>query len=221
MEAIAKQIARAALDIKAVKLQPDNPFTWASGYKMPIYNDNRLFLFYPEYRRLICDGFMNMMKQKDIHCDMIAGTPTAGIPHGMLLAERLNKPFIYPRKQQKDHGMQNKIEGVPDPAMLHGKTIVMIEDLISTGKSSIEAVETVKAAGGKVYDCLSIFTYGFEKADQCFADAGVRYHPLMTLDTLIAVVEEEKYFNDDQIELLREWKRSPFTWGERFKGMEE
>ena len=216
MENIARQIAKAALEIKAVKLQPDNPFTWASGYKMPIYNDNRLFLFYPAYRRLIAEGFKKLIEVKAIPCDMIAGTPTAGIPHGALLADIMEKPFIYPRKQQKDHGMQNKIEGVPHPDMILDKQVVMIEDLISTGKSSVESLEVVKAAGAKVDTCLSIFTYGFQKAQDAFDEAGASYHSLITLDTLIEVVEEEKYFNEAQIELLREWKTSPFTWGERF-----
>lgn len=217
MENIARKIAKAALEIKAVKLQPDNPFTWASGYKMPIYNDNRLFLFYPEYRKLIAEGFAKLIKDKEIPCDMIAGTPTAGIPHGVLLADILDKPFIYPRKWQKDHGMQNKIEGVPHPDMIKGKDVVMIEDLISTGKSSVESLEVLKAADAKVDICLSIFTYGFSKAQEAFDAVNASYLSLITLDTLIAVVEEEKYFNDAQIELLREWKKSPFTWGERFK----
>lgn len=217
MENIARKIAKAALEIKAVKLQPDNPFTWASGYKMPIYNDNRLFLFYPEYRKLIVEGFAKLIKDKEIPCDMIAGTPTAGIPHGVLLADILDKPFIYPRKWQKDHGMQNKIEGVPHPDMIKGKNVVMIEDLISTGKSSVESLEVLKAADAKVDICLSIFTYGFSKAQDAFDAVNASYQSLITLDTLIAVVEEEKYFNDAQIELLREWKKSPFTWGERFK----
>ncbi len=217
MENIARKIAKAALEIKAVKLQPDNPFTWASGYKMPIYNDNRLFLFYPEYRRLIAEGFVKLIKEKNIPCDMIAGTPTAGIPHGVLLADILGKPFIYPRKWKKDHGMHNKIEGVPHPDMIKDKHIVMIEDLISTGGSSVESLEVLKHAGAKVDTCLSIFSYGFQKSQDAFNAVGASYYSLISLDTLIAVVKEENYFNDKQIELLREWKRSPFTWGERFK----
>lgn len=216
MENIARQIAKAAIEIKAVKLQPDNPFTWASGYKMPIYNDNRLFLFYPEYRNLICEGFAELIKDNNIPCDIIAGTPTAGIPHGMLIAEKLGKPFIYPRTHQKEHGMLNKIEGVPHPDMIKDKNVIMIEDLISTGGSSVQSLEVVKAAGAKVDTCLSIFSYGFQKAEDAFTKINARYMPIVTLDTLIDVVEEEKYFNKDQIQLLREWKSSPFTWGERF-----
>ena len=217
MKDIARQIAKAALEIRAVKLQPDTPFIWASGYKMPIYNDNRLFLFYPEYRRLIAEGFADLIKEKNIPCDMVAGTPTAGIPHGVLLADIIDKPFIYPRKWKKDHGMQNKIEGVPDPEMIKGKNVLMIEDLISTGKSSVESLEVLKAADCKVDTCLSIFSYGFQKAQDVFDAVDANYYSLITLDTLISVVEEEKYFNEEQINLLREWKVSPFTWGERFK----
>ncbi len=216
MENMARKIAKAALEIKAVKLQPDNPFTWASGYKMPIYNDNRLFLFYPEYRRLIAEGFARLIKEKGIPCDMIAGTPTAGIPHGMLVADILGKPFIYPRKSQKDHGMQNKIEGVPHPDMIKDKHVIMIEDLISTGGSSVDSLKVVRAAGAKVDVCLSIFSYGFEKAQEAFDSEDAKYQPLITLDTLIDVVEEKKYFNAEQVQLLREWQKSPFTWGERF-----
>ena len=216
MKTLARQIAEAALAIKAVKLQPDDPFTWASGYKMPIYNDNRLFLFYPEYRRLICEGFAGTIKKYGIPCDIVAGTPTAGIPHGMLLADTLGKPFIYPRKQQKDHGMLNKIEGVPHPDKLAGKHVVMIEDLISTGGSSVEALETVRAAGAVVDTCLSIFSYGFQKAQDAFDRIGASYRSLIVLDDLIGVVEAAGYFSSEQLELLREWKQSPFTWGERF-----
>lgn len=217
METIARQIAKAALEIKAVKLQPDNPFTWASGYKMPIYNDNRLFLFYPKYRKLIAEGFAKLINEKNIPCDMIAGTPTAGIPHGFLLADIMDKPFIYPRKWQKDHGMLNKIEGVPHLDMIKDKHVVMIEDLISTGGSSVESLEVVKAAGAKVDTCLSIFSYGFTKAKEAFDKVDARYYSLITLDILISVCEEEKYFNAEQITLLLEWQASPFTWGERFK----
>ncbi len=217
MENIARQIAKAAIEIKAVKLQPDNPFTWASGYKMPIYNDNRLFLFYPEYRNLICEGFTELIKDNNIPCDIIAGTPTAGIPHGMLIAKKLEKPFIYPRTHQKEHGMLNKIEGVPHPDMIKGKNVIMIEDLISTGGSSVQSLKVVRAAGSKVDTCLSIFSYGFQKAEDAFTKVNARYLPIVTLDTLIDVVEEEEYFNTEQIVLLREWQASPFTWGERFK----
>ncbi|MDD4961452.1 MAG: orotate phosphoribosyltransferase [Candidatus Marinimicrobia bacterium] len=213
---IARQIAAAAIRIKAVKLQPDNPFTWASGYKMPIYNDNRLFLFYPEYRSLICSGFAALIRERDIKADIIAGTPTAGIPHGILLAERLGKPFIYPRKSQKDHGMQNKIEGIPDTSLLKGKRVLMIEDLISTGGSSLEALETLRGAGADVDTCLSIFSYGFQKAEDCFHQAGAEYISLLTFDILLEVVEASAYFNKTQIELLRAWQLSPFEWGERF-----
>jgi orotate phosphoribosyltransferase len=217
MENIAQQIAKAALEIKAVKLQPDDPFTWASGYKMPIYNDNRLFLFYSKYRKLIARGFGKLIEEKDIPCDMIAGTPTAGIPHGVLLADVLDKPFIYPRKWQKGHGMKNMIEGVPHPDMIKDKHVVMIEDLISTGGSSVESLEVVRSAGAKVGTCLSIFSYGFQKAQDAFDAVNATYYSLISLNTLISVVEEENYFNADQIKLLREWQASPFTWGERFK----
>ncbi len=213
---IAKKIAEYALDIKAIKLQPNNPFTWASGYRMPIYNDNRLSLFYPEFRKLIVDGFVNIIKEKNIQIDIVAGTPTAGIPHGALLAEKLNLPYIYPRKSQKDHGMKNKIEGIQNSEQLKNKKVLLIEDLISTGKSSIESVNILKENGAIVDYCLSIFTYGFQKADEYFENNNCKYHSILSFESLISTLEENKYFSEKEIKLLSEWQNDPFGWQEKF-----
>lgn len=213
---IAKQIAEYALKIKAIKLHPNEPFTWASGYRMPIYNDNRLSLFYPKFRELIIDGFINIIKEKNIRPDIIAGTPTAGIPHGMLLANKLNLPFIYPRKSQKDHGLKNKIEGIKDPTQLKCKKVLLIEDLISTGKSSVEAVNILKENGAEVNYCLSIFTYGFKKADEYFRGNNCNYYSILTFEKLVSTLEKNKYFSKNEIKLLREWQIDPFGWQDKF-----
>ncbi len=209
---IATKIAEYALKIKAIKLQPNNPFTWASGYRMPIYNDNRLSLFYPEFRELIVNGFLNIIKEKNIKTDIIAGTPTAGIPHGMLLANRLNLPFIYPRKSQKDHGLKNKIEGIKDLSQLEGKNVLLIEDLISTGKSSIEAVNILKENGSNVNYCLSIFTYGFKKADEYFNKNSCKYYSILTFEKLVSTLEKNHYFSNEELKLLKAWQNDPFNW---------
>ena len=213
---IAKSLAEYALKIKAIKLQPNDPFTWASGYRMPIYNDNRLSLFFPEIRELIVNGFVNIIKEKDIQIDIIAGTPTAGIPHGMLLANKLNLPFIYPRKSPKDHGMRNKIEGIQNPTQLNSKKVLLIEDLISTGKSSVEAVNILKENGAIVNYCLSIFTYGFEKADEYFDKNSCKYYSILSFKKLVSTLEENKYFSDEEIKLLKEWQNNPFDWQNKF-----
>ena len=143
-----REIAKAGLEIKAIKLRPDDPFTWASGYRMPIYNDNRMFLFYPEHRKLIIDELQYIILNEQISFDIIAGTSTAGIPHGMALANRLNCPFIYVRDKPKDHGLRNQIEGIDAESDLGDYHVVLIEDLISTGRNSARAVQAIRDAKG-------------------------------------------------------------------------
>lgn len=213
---IAKKIAEYALQIKAIKLQPKKPFTWASGYRMPIYNDNRLSLFYPEFRELIVDGFVNIIKENNIQLDIVAGTPTAGIPHGVLLANKLNLPFIYPRKSRKDHGLKNKIEGIKNKNQLEGKNVLLIEDLISTGKSSVEAVNILKENGAEVNYCLSIFTYGFEKANEYFNKNNCKYCSILTFEKLISISEKNKYFSNEEIKVLQSWQDDPFGWQDKY-----
>lgn len=213
---IAKEIAEYALRIKAIKLQPNNPFTWASGYKMPIYNDNRLSYLHPEFRKLIVSGFVELIKKNNIQFDIIAGTPVAGIPHGILLANELNSPFIYPRKSQKDHGTKSKIEGIQNSSQLIGKRVLLIEDLISTGKSSIESVNILKENGAKVDVCLSIFTYGFKKADDFFRENNCEYRSILTFEKLISISEKNEYFSGEEIKILRAWQDDPFNWQYKF-----
>lgn len=212
-------IAKAGLQIKAIKLRPNNPFQWASGFRMPIYNDNRMFLFFPEYRRLITDEFADLMFEEDIYnaTQIIAGTSTAGIPWGDKLSTKLDKPFIYIRDKPKDHGLRNQIEGIDAEKDLEGRTVVVIEDLISTGGSSARAVQAVRNANGVANYCLSIFDYGLEKAVQAFdsLDPKCNVRSLLTYDILLEVAKETGYLNKEQVKLLEEWREDPFNWGEK------
>lgn len=211
----ANELARAALEIEAIQLRPNEPFTWASGYRMPVYNDNRLLLGYPAYRSLVAKAFESLIHQLGLQPDYIAGTPVAGIPHGLLLADRMEKPFIYGRKLAKDHGMQRRVEGVTSEAELHGKDILLVEDLISTGKSSVEAVELYKNIGAQVVACVSIFTYGFQKASETFSSVNVPFYSLLDFATLVKFVREQHYFSMEQTDVLADWQNDPFSWGEK------
>jgi orotate phosphoribosyltransferase len=215
MEDYAKRIALAGLEIKAIKLNAENPFQWASGYRMPIYNDNRMFMYYPEHRELITKGFQQLIEEEKIPAEVVAGTSTSGIPWGMLLADGLNLPFIYVRDKPKEHGLRNQIEGIDSDKDLEGKITPVIEDLISTGGSSARTVKAVRDANGRSDYCLSIFSYGFPEADAAFAQItpGCKVRSILTYPTLLEVAREQKYLGHGQFELLSEWSRSPFTWG--------
>lgn len=218
MENIEKQIAKAGLEIKAIKLNPDKPFLWASGYQMPIYNDNRMFLFYPDYRKLIIDGLKQIIERENIPYDVIAGTSTAGIPHGNGLANSLDCPFIYIREKPKEHGLRNQIEGIDAEKDLSGKRVIVIEDLISTGGSSARAVQAVRDAKGESDYCLSIFDYGLDKAVEEFNSLNpkCKVRSLLTYDVLLETAKEVGYLTDKQVKLLEEWRSDPFGWGEKY-----
>ena len=211
------KLAEAGLKIKAIKLNPEKPFLWASGYHMPIYNDNRMFLFYPEYRKLIIDGFTSIIKSNNIDVKIIAGTSTAGIPHGALLAEKLGLPFIYIRDKPKSHGLKNQIEGIDAESDLKYNKVLVIEDLISTGGSSAKAVQAVRDANGIVEYCISIFSYGLDKAASAFNKLNVpcNTYSILTYDILLNAAKNIDYISNSQIELLKEWKNSPFEWGQK------
>jgi orotate phosphoribosyltransferase len=217
MNEYARIIAKAALRIGAIKLNPGNPFQWASGYRMPIYNDNRMFLYYPEYRNFIRTGFEEVFKEEKPLLEVIAGTSTAGIPWAAMLAMKLEKPMIYIRDKPKDHGLRNQIEGIDADKGLEGKSVVVIEDLISTGGSSAAAVQGVINANGKVPLCVSIFSYGLEKAMNEFTKLTTpcTVRSLLTYDDMLAVAIEANYITDDQLSLLKEWRADPFGWGEK------
>ena len=202
-------IAQLLLQIKAIKLKPQNPFTWASGLMSPIYCDNRISLSYPNVRHQILAAFVDLSK-KFGHFDMIAGVATAGIPHGALVAHALNLPFIYVRSSAKAHGRQNLIEG----RLTGEENILVVEDLISTGGSSMFAVEALRAKGCNVVGVMAIFSYGFEQATTTFAQANCQINTITDYDTLIQEAVKSNYINSDQMELLQSWKSNPRKWGE-------
>jgi orotate phosphoribosyltransferase len=214
---LGRKIAKEGLGIGAIKLRPDDPFQWASGYRMPVYNDNRMFLFHAELRRAIARGLAEIIEDRGISPEVVAGTATAGIPHGALLADLLSLPFIYIRDKPKGHGLRNRIEGVDADSDLGGSRVVVIEDLISTGGSSVRAVEAVREANGVADWCLSIFSYGLERAAERFAtlDPPCEYTSLLTFPVLLDVARSGGFLSEQQIALLADWREDPFGWGEK------
>jgi len=219
------KLANEELQMNVTKLKPENPFLWASKFWMPIYNDNRMLLYNPRTRRLIAQGFESYIEKEKIKVDVVAGTSTAGIPHGAILAEKLNKPFIYIREKPKDHGMRNQIEGIDAESDLKGKRVLVIEDLISTGGSSAKAVDAVRKANGRVDYLFSIFNYKLEEANNMFdgiasfESSGATLNPavnvrsLLTYDTLLEVAVKNGFINRKQQLMLEEWRADPFGWG--------
>lgn len=197
------------MQINAIRLRPQNPFIWASGLHSPIYCDNRLALSDPETRSIIQKGFdamLNPLKK----VDLIAGVATAGIAHGAILAERHNLPFAYVRAKKKDHGRQNLIEGAIAP----GQKVVMIEDLISTGGSSIDAADAVKGAGAEVLAVFAIFQYGFATAKENFENAGYTFNTLGSFPQLIEYLTDNQLFPEEDLILLRNWSSDPRKWSD-------
>lgn len=205
----AKQFAEKLLQIQAVKVQPDHPFTWASGWKSPIYCDNRKVLSHPHIRDFVKSELANAVLEHFGDADCIAGVATAGIPHGALAADLLRLPFVYVRNKPKGHGLGNQIEGVLAP----GQKVVVIEDLVSTGKSSLEAVLALKAAGAEVIGMCALFTYGFDKAAQAFEDAGVPLITISDYSELIDLLQLQNKLSEEQVASLKEWRSAPDQWG--------
>ena len=205
---LAKEIARDLLKIKAVYLKPEEPFTWASGIKSPIYTDNRVTLAYPETRTLIEDGFVEKIWAEFPDVEVIAGTATAGIPHGAIIADKMNLPFAYIRSKPKDHGAGNQIEGRVAP----GQKMVVIEDLISTGGSVLDAIAAAKREGADVIGAAAIFTYELPKADKNFSEAGVKLVTLSNYTELIHLAEQEGYINAEGLALLKRFKEDQENW---------
>lgn len=205
---LAKEIARDLLKIKAVYLKPGEPFTWASGIKSPIYTDNRVTLAYPETRTLIEDGFVEKIRAEFPDVEVIAGTATAGIPHGAIIADKMNLPFAYIRSKPKDHGAGNQIEG----RVALGQKMVVIEDLISTGGSVLDAIAAAKREGADVIGAAAIFTYELPKAEKNFNDAGVKLVTLSNYTELIHLAEQEGYINAEGLALLKRFKEDQENW---------
>ena len=209
MENCAKKTAEYLLQIKAIKLQPSNPFTWASGWKSPIYCDNRKTLSFPVVRSYIRDSFVDKVKEYYPDAGLIAGVATGAIAHGVLVAEKLGLPFIYVRSEAKEHGLGNQIEGYFEP----GQKVVVIEDLISTGGSSLGAVKALRDEGCKLLGMAAIFTYEFKKAADGFASAACELHTLSSYSTLISAAVESGYISKQDVETLKQWRMDPANWG--------
>lgn len=207
---LEQQIAEELLRVGAVTLSPKEPFTWTSGIKSPIYCDNRLTMSYPEVREMIAHGFAVMVRERFPEAEVIAGTATAGIPHAAWVAQTLRLPMIYVRDKAKGHGKRNLIEGVL-PA---GKKVVVIEDLISTGGSSLKAAEAVREAGGEPIAVLAIFSYQFEKADAAFANAGIPFRTLTNYTAMVEAALRTERIRPEDLAVLSAWRLSPETYYE-------
>ncbi|MDN3669893.1 orotate phosphoribosyltransferase [Echinicola jeungdonensis] len=208
-KATAGKVAQKLLDIRAIRLQPQHPFTWASGWKSPIYCDNRLSLSFPDVRTFIKNQLVEVVQKNFPNAEAIAGVATAGIPQGALIADALDLPFIYVRSKPKGHGMENMIEG----KVTSGQKVVVIEDLVSTGGSSLKAIEALKNSGFEVLGMAAIFTYGFELARKNFEDAGVKLICLSDYEAMLPEAINANYANDQDLNSLAEWRKSPDTWG--------
>jgi orotate phosphoribosyltransferase len=203
-----KAVAEKLLQVAAVKLSPEKPFTWASGWKSPIYCDNRKILSFPYTRDFIKSEMCNVIFENFPNVDMLAGVATAGIPWGAMAADQLKLPYIYVRPKPKEHGLGNQIEG----SFETGKSVLVIEDLISTGKSSLEVVTVLKNAGLNVVGMVSIFTYGFPVAAKAFEDAGVPYRSLTNYSSLIELAVEKGQVTPETQQLLLQWREDPANW---------
>jgi orotate phosphoribosyltransferase len=205
-----QQVAEYLLQIKAIKLQPNNPFTWASGWKSPIYCDNRSTLSHPAIRTYIRQKLTRLIQEEFGPIACIAGVATAGIPQGVLIAQEMGLPFAYVRAKAKEHGTGNLIEG----DVFEGQRVLVVEDLISTGKSSLQAVEALRAAGCDVAGLVAIFTYGFDAAVQNFKKAGCKFATLSNYNALIEYAEEHNYISKNDVSLLEQWRENPAEWGQ-------
>jgi len=210
MNTVAEKVASYLLDIKAIKLEPAHPFTWASGWKSPIYCDNRKTLSYPEVRSYIKEQFAALIRRKYPQVEVIAGVATGAIAQGALVAQELGLPFIYIRSSAKSHGLENQIEG----EYKAGQKMVVIEDLVSTGGSSLQAVEALRNAGCEVLGMVAIFTYGFQKAEDNFKNAGCELSTLSDYNAMIDLAVKIGYVKPAEVEKLKEWRINP----ENYKG---
>lgn len=210
MSTVAQTVARHLLDVQAVRLRPTDPFTWSSGWKSPIYCDNRVTLAYPEVRTYIKQALADLVRERFPDAQIIAGVATAGIPQGALVADVLTLPYCYVRPEPKKHGMGNQIEGRLEAA----QRVVVVEDLISTGGSSLKVVEALRQAGAEVVGMIAIFTYGFATADQNFAAANVDLACLSNYDTLVQEAQTLRYIPADAMASLTEWRVNPAAWGQ-------
>src|SRR6476661_901010 len=210
---IEQKIAEFLLQIKAIKLQPANPFTWASGWKSPIYCDNRITLSHPAIRTYIRQKLSELIQEEYGSIGVIAGVATAGIPQGALVAQELGLPFIYVRSKPKEHGTQSLIEG----EIHEGQRVVVVEDLISTGKSSLQAVNALREAGYEVAGLVAIFSYGFDAAEENFKKAKCPFFTLSNYNALIEYAQKHNFVLEEDLKLLHKWREDPQGWGDTLK----
>lgn len=208
MTTIKKAFAAKLLEVKAIKLQPSNPFTWASGWKSPFYCDNRKTLSYPRLRNFVKIEICHTILEQFPECNAIAGVATGAIPQGALVADELALPFVYVRSKPKDHGLENLIEGDLET----GSKVVVVEDLISTGGSSLKAVEALRQYGCEVVGMIAAYTYGFPVAEKAFEDAGVKLVTLTDYEHVVEQAEATGYITKDEVEVLHEWRKDPAHW---------
>jgi orotate phosphoribosyltransferase len=207
-EETALKVAQSLLKIKAIKLNLKTPFTWASGWKSPIYCDNRITLSYPSIRTYIRQQFVNLIQDEFGDIDLIAGVATGGIAHGVLVAQDLGLPFAYVRSSAKEHGLSKSIEGVVES----GQSVIVIEDLISTGESSLRAVNALKDAGANVKGLMAIFTYGFDIAGDKFKEAACPAYALSNYQYLLQQALVDNFIRESDLEVLKEWRKNPSEW---------
>ncbi|MBQ9073293.1 MAG: orotate phosphoribosyltransferase [Muribaculaceae bacterium] len=208
MKKLDQLLAEKLLRISAIKLQPENPFTWASGWNSPIYTDNRKTLSYPDIRTFIKVELCRLIMENFTDADAIAGVATGAIAQGALVADTLGLPYVYVRSTPKNHGLENLIEG----NLLPGQKVVVIEDLISTGGSSLKAVEAIRNAGCEVVGMAAIFTYGFPIAEEAFKNANVTLHTLSNYNSMLEAALASGYIKADDVETLKEWRKDPANW---------
>lgn len=208
MKTLETIFAEKLLHIKAIKLQPENPFTWASGWKSPFYCDNRKTLSYPELRNFVKIELSRIVAEEFPECDAIAGVATGAIPQGALVADELHLPFVYVRSKPKDHGLENLIEGELRPGM----KVVVIEDLISTGGSSLKAVDAIRRNGCEVIGMVASYTYGFDVAKKAFEEADVRLITLTNYEAVVKASVASGYIQEDAVEVLDTWRKDPAHW---------
>lgn len=208
MKKLEHLLAEKLLKASAIKLQPSLPFTWASGWQSPIYTDNRRTLSYPAIRTFIKTELCRVILENYETPDVIAGVATGAIAQGAMVADALGLPYIYVRSTPKDHGLENLIEG----QLTHGQKVMVIEDLISTGQSSLKAAEAIRMAGGEVIGMVAMFTYGFPIAEQRFKEAGIKLTTLSNYDALLDVALDTDFIGEDDIETLKQWRKDPASW---------
>ena len=209
MNTTEQTVAKYLLDVEAVKLSPSQPFTWASGWKSPIYCDTRRSLSFPEIRKYMVNSIINIIKNNFPDVEVIAGVATGGIAWGAIVADILGLPFVYVRPAPKDHGMGNQVEGI----VRQGVGMVVIEDLVSTGKSSLEAAKALSKAGAIIQGMVALFSYNFYVARNAFETAGMELHTLSNYDTLIDIAKESGYIKEEDVDTLHEWRVRPSVWG--------